>query len=99
MKRRVLKTIEISKAKDSLGKYAEHAENFPLVITDKGQPVAALLAVPNADLETVALSTNPQFLSLIERSRQRQASEGGISSKEMRRRLGVAHNRRIERNP
>ena len=85
-----MKTIEITKAKNSLGKYAKHAEDFPLVITDKGLPVAALLAVPNADLETVTLSTNPQFLALIERSRQRQASEGGISSQEMRRRLGLA---------
>jgi len=42
-----------------------------------------------ADLETVTLSTNPQFLALIERSRVRQKSEGGISSTEMRRRLKV----------
>ena len=38
---------------------------------------------------TVSLSTNPQFLALIERSRARQESEGGISSDEMRWRLGL----------
>ncbi|GFP20502.1 hypothetical protein HKBW3S03_02005, partial [Candidatus Hakubella thermalkaliphila] len=43
----------------------------------------------NADMETVSLSTNPQFLALIERSRARQQAEGGISSEEMRRRLGL----------
>ncbi|MGE5445611.1 MAG: hypothetical protein ACM3SR_13630 [Ignavibacteriales bacterium] len=42
-----------------------------------------------ADLETVTISTNPQFIALIERSRARQKSEGGISSTEMRRRLKV----------
>jgi hypothetical protein len=41
----------------------------------------------NADIETVSLSNNPKFLNLIERSRARQKSEGGISTEEMRRRL------------
>jgi hypothetical protein len=84
-----VKTIDIGDARDSLGKYAEHSEDFPLVITNHGEPVAALLAVPNADLETVSLSTNSKFLALIERSRQRHANEGGLSSREMRRRLGM----------
>jgi hypothetical protein len=46
-----------------------------------------VIAIENVDLETISLSTNPQFLALIERSRARQESEGGISSDEMRRRL------------
>jgi hypothetical protein len=45
--------------------------------------------IENADIETVTLSTHPQFLSLIERSRACQNTEGGISSDEMRRRLGL----------
>jgi hypothetical protein len=82
-----MKTIEKSEATGSLAAYAEHAEDFPLVIMDHGQPIAALLSVPNADVETVSLSSNPEFLSLISRSRARQEREGGISSQEMRRRL------------
>ena len=42
---------------------------------------------PDADIEAVSLSNNPKFIALIERSRARQRSEGGISSEEMRRRL------------
>jgi antitoxin (DNA-binding transcriptional repressor) of toxin-antitoxin stability system len=91
-----MKTIEKSDATDSLAKYAEHAEDFPLVITEHGQPVAALLAVPNADLESVSLSTNPEFLALIDRSREWHGKEGGISSQEMRRRLGVPHGKGID---
>jgi hypothetical protein len=45
------------------------------------------VSIPNADIETVSLSNNPKFIALIERSRARQKSEGGISSEEMRRRL------------
>ena len=58
-----------------------------VVITDHGQPVAALVAIENADLETASLSTNPQFLNLIERSRSRVSDEGGVSSEEMRTRF------------
>ena len=84
-----MKTVEKSEATASLGTYAGHAEDFPIVITDNGQPIAALLPVPNTDVETIALSTDPAFLSLIARSRARQEREGGVSSQEMRRRLEV----------
>jgi hypothetical protein len=46
-----------------------------------------ILALPNADLETVALGTNPAFLALIERSRARAHEEGELSAAEMRRRV------------
>ncbi len=84
-----MKTIEKSDATGSLGSYAEQVEGSPLVITDHGQPIAALLPLPDTDLETLSLSTNPEFLALIERSRERHEKEGGISSEEMRRRLGL----------
>jgi hypothetical protein len=38
---------------------------------------------------TASLSTNPQFLALIEQSSARQKAQGGISSPEVRRRLGL----------
>jgi len=91
-----MKTIEKAEATDSLAKYAEHAEDFPLVITDHGHPIAALLPVPNADLETISLSADADFLALIARSRQRQEREGGISSQQMRNRLGMPHDPRID---
>ena len=49
--------------------------------------MAALIAIENADLETISLSINPEFMALIDRSRTRQKAKGGISSEEMRRRL------------
>lgn len=84
-----MNTIEIEDAKDSLRNYAERLKDDPIVITDHGRPVAALLSLHNTDIETAKLSTNPEFLSLIERSRRRQTTEGGISSQEMRKRLGI----------
>jgi len=84
-----MNTVEIEHAKDSLREYAGRVKDKPLVITDHGRPVAALLSLDNTDMETVSLSTNPKFIALIERSRSRQTAEGGISSEEMRKRLGV----------
>jgi len=92
-----MKTVELSKATAPLKAYARDVSKEPMIVTVEGKPVAALVAIGNADLETVTLSTHPQFLALIERSRVRQKSEGGISSKKLRRRLGsnrTAHGRR-----
>ena len=86
-----MKTIEINDARESLSKYAGREEDLPIVVTDHGRPVAALLPVPNADLETISMSTNPKFIAMIERSRKRQSKEGGISSEDMRRRFDNAH--------
>jgi len=83
-----VKTIELEKATKTLGESAREAGTEPLVVTQGGKPVAVLLPLENADLETVSLSTNPRFLKLIERSRSRLAEEGGLSSEEVRRRLG-----------
>ncbi len=80
-------TLELTEATDSLAKYARKVEKEPVILTDEGEPVAALVSIGNADWETIALSTNSQFIELIERSRERQRGEGGISSAEMRRRL------------
>jgi antitoxin (DNA-binding transcriptional repressor) of toxin-antitoxin stability system len=87
-----MKVIRIEDAKRSLADYAAESEEA-VVVTIDGKPVAALMPLENADLETVSLSTNAKFMRIIERSRKRQRKEGGISSSEMRRRLGVPRER------
>jgi len=82
-----MKTLEISRATSSLAAYTRKVKREPVVVTRNGKPVAALVSIPNADMETVSLSNNPGFLALIERSRARQRTTGGISPKEMRKRL------------
>ena len=82
-----MKTIDVSKATLPLADYAKEALKEPVIVTVKGKPLAALVSIRNADVETVSLSNNQQFLDLIERSRSRQKSEGGFSTEEMRRRL------------
>jgi len=84
-----MKKIEIAEATASLAEYAQKVNKEPIILMEGGKPMAALVSIENADLETVTLSTNPTFLALIERARVRQKREGGISSIEMRRRLGL----------
>jgi hypothetical protein len=47
------------------------------------------LSIQNADFETVTLSTHPKFLALLERSWASLKRGEGLSSTEMRRRLGL----------
>ena len=82
-----MKLVDKKKATATLAAYAEQLASGPVVLTEHGKPVAALVALENVDLETVSLSTNPRFMELIERSRRRVRAEGGVSSAEMRRRF------------
>ena len=82
-----MKIIDKVDATVTLAEYAADIDSGPVIVTSHGQPVAALVAIENTDMETVALSTNPQFIDLIERSRARVRAEGGISSEEMHRRF------------
>lgn len=82
-----MKVVEKQDATRTLADYATEIGSGPVVITDHGQPVAALVSLENTDLETVSLSTNSRFLDLIERSRSRARDEGGVSADEMRRRF------------
>jgi len=83
-----MKVVDKQEATRSLGDYASEIQAGPVVVTDQGHPVAALVPIENADLETVSLSTNRRFLDLIERSRSRVQEEGSVSAEEMRRRFG-----------
>ena len=84
-----MKTIEMAEATAPLSQYAQEVDHGSLILTIEGRPVAALVSVENADLETMALSTHPEFIELVQRSRKRQKAEGGVPSAEMRGRLGL----------
>lgn len=86
-----MKTLEVTQATAPVTTYLEDVESSqqPVIFTVAGRPVAALVPLSNTDLETAILSTHPRFLALIERSRSRQAAEGGLSPTEVRRQLGL----------
>jgi prevent-host-death family protein len=81
--------VELKKASGSLAKYAQKARKGPIIVVKAGKPFAAVVSIRNADNETVSLSMNRKFLAIVERSRSRLKKEGGISSGEIHRRLGL----------
>jgi len=89
-----MKTIELAKATEALSKYARKARRGPLIVTVNGKPVAALTAIASTtDLENLAVSNDPGFKALIERSRRLYPAGTGLSTTEVRRRLGLARRR------
>ena len=71
-----MKTVEISEIVSLLENYDQTKQ--PLILTRNGQPIAALFPVEDIDMETLSLSLNPKFISLIEESRKSQEEEGRI---------------------
>jgi prevent-host-death family protein len=81
-----MKSVEIGEAKGALADYARDAQHETLVVTHRGRPVAAVVPIRGVDMESLALSTNPDFIGLIQRARARYKATGGVSLEEMRRR-------------
>ncbi len=84
-----MKTLDIKQAPAPFLDYVRSLNEEPVILTLGKKPVAVLLPVRDADLETVSLSFNPQFLAIIERSKRRFYREGGIPAEELHRQLGI----------
>jgi antitoxin (DNA-binding transcriptional repressor) of toxin-antitoxin stability system len=86
-----VRRVEVADATESLATFIRKAAGSgSVVVTDDGQPVAALVMLEDTDLESVVLSSDPEFLELIRSSHARHAQEGGLSSAEVRQRLKSA---------
>ena len=88
-----MKSVEVAEATGPLAQYAKELQEDTLVIMEHGRPLAALVPVGDADSETVSLSTNPEFMAIIEKSRASLRESGGVSSEEVRRRFGLESRR------
>ena len=65
-----MKTIDLDKASKPLSEYAKEIDKEILVLKSKDKPVAAIVSLKNVDVESISLSTNPEFLEIIEKSRK-----------------------------
>jgi PHD/YefM family antitoxin component YafN of YafNO toxin-antitoxin module len=80
-----MKTIEISTASKPLSDYAKELDDEIIILTSKKKPIAALVSLKNVDRESLSLSTNPEFMEIIERAREEFKSGKKLSFEEMRR--------------
>jgi PHD/YefM family antitoxin component YafN of YafNO toxin-antitoxin module len=93
-----MKAMKLPKEIESLLDVAEAAEEETLVFTKKRRPVAALVSLKKVDRESLALSTNPQFLRIIETARKEIRAGKTVSLEALEKKYGVgAPNKRIER--
>lgn len=65
-----MKTIDLEKASKPLSEYVNEIDNEILILKSKDKPVAAIVSLKNVDMESISLSTNPEFLRIIENSRK-----------------------------
>jgi prevent-host-death family protein len=84
-----LRNVEKAEAGAALADYVEAARGGPVVITVRGRPVAFLARVTKIDLEDLSMSTDPDFIALLRRSRARYRAGGGIPLEEIEREFGV----------
>ena len=71
-----MRTVEISEIASLMENYDK--TELPLILTRNGQPVAALFSVEDVDMETLSISMNPKFITIIEEARKSQKEEGRI---------------------
>ena len=73
----------------ALAAHVQPGREEPIIVTDGGRPVAAVIPVADEDVESLLLSINPAFQAILEKSERRLRTEGGLSSQEVRKRLGL----------
>lgn len=81
--------VEIADATAALAHYARKARESPVLVTQRGKPVAALMAVTAEDWEDLVVGSHPGFLRLIEQSRQACPASRGIPLEEIKRKYGI----------
>ena len=83
-----MKSVRLSQVTGSLSDYARDGLREPVVVTRQGRPLVAVLPLTRFDdRESVAFSTNPKFMEIIERSRASAREKGAVPLAEVRKRL------------
>ena len=93
-----MKTLEIQKATKALAEYAVSINDGSLLVVKNGKPLAILSSARGMDAESIALANNPKFSAIIEKSRARQKTEGGLTIEQVRQQLGIATKQKKRRS-
>jgi len=78
-----MKAIKLPKELEAFLEAAEISNQDTLVFTAKKRPVAALVSLRKVDRESLALSTNPVFLKIIQSARKEVRAGKTISLEEL----------------
>jgi len=87
-----MKAVPLEETTLTVAELVELALTEAVILTRDGQPLVAVRDVSSSDWEAAALTHNPQFAALIERSRRSYRESGGISLEQLRRELALDAN-------
>ena len=79
-----MKTIELTTATKPLAEYADEIGDAIVVLTADSKPVAAIVSLKHIDSESLALSTNAEFMALIEQARNEIAAGQTMTLEKMK---------------
>lgn len=79
-----MKTIELKEASKPLSDYVNEIDKEILILTSNKKPIAAVVSLKGVDKESLSLSTNPEFMELIEKAREDFKLEKKLSLNEMK---------------
>lgn len=79
-----MKAIELTTATKPLSEYAKEFSDEVVVLTSHRKPVAAVVSLRSVDKESLLLSTNPEFMEIIERARAEFAAGKKLTLEEMK---------------
>jgi PHD/YefM family antitoxin component YafN of YafNO toxin-antitoxin module len=65
-----MKTLELKEALKSLSEYINDLDKEILVLTSNKKPIAAVVSLKYVDRESLSLSTNQEFIKIIDESRK-----------------------------
>ncbi len=85
-----MKAMKLPREFQSFLDAADDSAGETLVFTQKKRPVAALVSLRNVDRESLALSTDPQFLRIIESARKEVRAGNTISLEAVEKKYRVA---------
>jgi prevent-host-death family protein len=80
-----MKKIEVTTATKPLSEYAKEFGDEVIVLTSHSKPVAAIVSLRKVDKESLSLSTNPEFMEIIEKARAEFAAGKKLTLEEMKR--------------
>ncbi len=80
-----MRIIELSTASQPLSLYVRELGDEIIVLTLHTKPVAAIVSLEDIDRESLSLSTNPEFMEIIEKAREESRAGKKMSLEEMKR--------------
>ena len=83
-----MKSIELSEVA-ALVPLLQPGDQEPLLLTRNGVTIAAIVPANDQDVESMRLSIDPTFQSILERSQRRLETESAMTSADVRRHLGL----------